>query len=274
VAAQGLLLLGDPAGFILFIIPSVLISLSFAPILLSISPTPAFDTAKPMSLGELYRSSPLGFVGMFLLGGVFSAQFGMAPVFAAAAGLSVAQVSIFMSAFFVSALVLQFPVGWLSDRMDRRLLILIVAVLGGLGALVGLALGGSYTMLLVAAVTIGGMSNPLYSLIIAYTNDYLDPDDMAAASGGLVFINGLGAVAGPLITGWIMGVVGPRGFFLFVAVLLLAMAAYAAYRMTQRPAPAVDETESYAAVAPSASPVAVEVAQEYAIETAQEDPED
>jgi MFS family permease len=93
---------------------------------------------------------------------------------------------------------------------------------------------------------------------------------MAAAAGGMVFINGLGAVTGPLITGWLMGVMGPQGFFVVIAVLSLSTSAYAAYRMTQRAAPAPEDTDSYMAVAPSASPMAVEFAQEVAIETAQE----
>ncbi len=271
VSAQGIMVLADPSGFILFIIPSVLVSIAFAPILLSISPTPAYGTTKPMSLIQIMRISPLGCVGMFLLGGVFSAQFGMAPVFGAEAGLSVGQISAFVSTFFIGTLVLQYPIGWLSDRMDRRILILGCAVIGGLGALVGFALSGYFVMLLIAGLMIGGVSNPLYALLIAYTNDFLDFDDMAAASGGMVFINGLGAVTGPLLTGWIMGVIGPRGFFLFIAALLLAMAGYAAYRMTQRAAPSVEDTESYAPVALGATPMAVEFAQEYAIETAQEE---
>ncbi|MEL7176242.1 MAG: MFS transporter, partial [Pseudomonadota bacterium] len=157
-------------------------------------------------------------------------------------------------------------------RMDRRSLILAVALAGGIGAMVGFFFMGSFPALLFAAFVIGGMSNPLYALLIAYTNDFLEHEDMAAASGGLIFINGIGAIAGPLITGWMMGVIGPRGFFLFVAILLFALAAYAAYRMTQRAiSTPVDDTTSYAPIFPSTSPVAVEVAQEYYIETALEE---
>ena len=271
VLSQALLLTADPSGFVLFVIPSVLVSIAVTPILLSISPTPAFDTTKPLSLREILRISPLGCVGMFLLGGVFSAQCGMAPVYGAAAGLSVGQISTFVSSFFIAALLVQYPVGWLSDRMDRRVLIFAAALLCGVGAILGFLFSGYFAMLLVVAVIIGGTSNPLYSLLIAYTNDFLDHDDMAAASGGMVFINGLGAVAGPLVTGWAMGAIGPRGFFAVIGVLMLAMAGYAAYRMTQRAAPSVDETESYAPVAASSSHVAVEAAQEYAIESTQEE---
>ena len=274
VAGQGLLNVADPAGYILFIIPSVLVSISFAPILLSVVPTPAFDTTKQMSLKELYKHSPLGFVGMALLGGVFSAQFGMSAVYATEIGLSVGQISIFISSIFVGAMVLQYPIGWMSDRMDRRILILSVAVIGALASFIGWVFGAYFSALLIAGFLMGGMANPLYSLLIAYTNDYLDADNMAAASGGLIFVNGLGAIAGPVVVGWIMTNVGPSGFWLVIIVLMLATAGYAAYRMTQRASPYAQEDDydavPYAQVVPGATVVAVEAAQEYYAESAEE----
>ena len=257
VTAQALMLVGDPAGYETFVIASIVISVSFAPILLSISPTPAFDTTKPMSLRQLMNVSPLGCVGMFLLGGVFSAQFGMSAVYAAEAGLTLSQISIFIATFYIGAIILQFPLGWMSDWMDRRILVLAVSALGGTAAVMGMIMGGDYTFL------------------IAHTKDYLEHDDMAAASGGLVFINGLGAIAGPLITGWMMGdaVFGPAGYFLFMAVLLIALAFYALYRTTQRAAIPTDETGIMSPMGLTGSPVLVEFAQEYAIETEIEEQE-
>lgn len=268
ISAQGLIQVGDPGGYEAFIIASILVSISFGPILLSISPTPAFDTTKPMTLGEIMKISPLGCVGMFLLGGIFSAQFGMSSVYGATIGLSLGNLSLFIATFYIGALILQYPLGWISDRMDRRFLIMMVAAVGGVAAVVGMMFGDQFSMLLVSAFLIGGMSNPLYSLLIAYTNDYLDHDDMAAASGGLVFINGLGAIAGPMITGWLMGdaLLGPPGFFAFMAALLAAMAVYALYRTTQRAAVPVEETGSFTVMTPTSTPVAVEFAQEVAIE--------
>ena len=274
IAGQALLVMADPSGFVLFVIPAVLVSISFAPILLSVAPAPAFDTAKPMTLRALYRVSPLGCVGMLLLGTVFSAQFGMSAVYGAEAGLSVEEISLFVSMFFVGALAVQYPLGWLSDRMDRRLLILATAAIGAAGAVLGLGLGAtSSTMLMLAAFLIGGMSNPLYSLLIAYTNDFLQAEDMAAASAGLVFINGLGAIGGPLVAGQVMNAVGPSGVFAVIAVFFAALTLYAAWRMTRRPAPSAEETGSYAPLGPGVTPVAVEIAQEYAIDTALEDHE-
>lgn len=264
VTAQGLLLVADPSGYTLFVIISVLVSVSFAPILLSVSPTPAFGTTKPLSLRELYGISPLGCVGMFLLGGVFAAQFGMAAVYGSEVGLSLGQISMFVSAFYIGALLVQYPLGWLSDRMDRRMLILFVAVVCALGAALGAVMGSVFPVLLLAAFTVGGMSNPLYSLLLAYTNDYLELEDMAAASGGMIFINGVGAISGPLITGWAMGFFGPMGYFLYIGVLMFSLAAYAAYRATVRPSVQVEDTTSYAPVLPTASLVTVEAAHEYA----------
>ncbi|MFD1511446.1 MFS transporter [Lacimonas salitolerans] len=270
VAAQGMLNIPDASGFLLFIIPSVLVSISFAPILLSISPTPAFESTKPMTLKQLFRISPLGFMGMLLLGSVFSAQFGMAAVFGAEAGLSVAQISIFVATFYIGATIVQYPLGWLSDRMDRRVLICAASAIGGAGALLAFFGGTNFTVLLIGAFLIGGMSNPLYSLLLAYTNDFLQVEDMAAASGGLIFVNGLGAIAGPVVTGWLMSVMGPYGYFTIIAALLLALTLYAAYRMTKRAAPAVSETGAYMPVAFSSSIVAVEAAQEVSAERAEE----
>jgi MFS family permease len=272
VGAQWLLNLPDASGFLLFVIPSVLVSISFAPILLSISPTPTFATAKPMSLRRILETSPLGCVGMFLLGGVFAAQFGMAAVFGKLAGLTLPQIAIFVSAIYVGALVLQYPIGYISDRMDRRVLICGVSALGGLAAVLGFIMSSNFQALLVAGFIIGGTSNPLYSLLIAYTNDFLEHDDMAAASGGLIFINGLGAIVGPIVTGWLMGAVGPAGFFAYIGFLMVGLAVYAAYRMTQRAAStSVEDMTSYSPISPAGSPIVVEVAQEVYIETALED---
>ena len=275
VAAQSLLLTGDPSGFILFVIPSVLVSLSFLPILLSINPTPAFEATKPLSLRELYGISPLGCVGVFLLGGVFSAQFAMAAVYGTEAGFSVAQISVLVGTIYTGALLCQYPIGWLSDRMDRRVLIMAVSLGGGAAGLLGALSGNVYAIVIGAGFFVGGLSNPLYALLIAYTNDMIEGEDMAAASGGLIFLNGVGAIAGPLVTGWIMGIIGPSGFWLFIAVLMTAIGAYAGWRMTRRPTvSAPEETVSYAPLTQAATAVAVEAAQEVYAENLEELAED
>ena len=266
VVAQWLLNFADVAGFILFIIISVAVSLSFAPILLSVSPAPMFQTTKPMSLRQLYVASPLGIVGIFLLGGIFAALFGMTSVYGTEKNMSVGEISIFVGIIYIGGMLLQFPIGWISDRMDRRLLIIGITIAGGLACLMAFNAASNLTVILICSFIIGGVANPLYSLLLAYTNDFLNHDDMAAASGGLIFVNGVGAIAGPLVVGWMMGRYGPDSFFLYIGILLFLMAVYAIYRTFQRQAPSVDDTASYQPVFATASPVAVEVAQEWSIE--------
>jgi MFS family permease len=269
IAAQGLMNIGDASGFFLFVIPSILVSLAFAPILLSATPTPAFETAKPMTLRRLYTSSPLAFVGMLLLGGIFAAQYGMASVYGAEAGLSVAEISGFVAAIFTGAMVFQLPIGWLSDRMDRRWLILGVALVGALSTGVGAYLGVDFRTLLVLGFIMGGMALPLYSLFIAYTNDFLEVDDMAAASGGLVFVYGIGAIGGPFVIGQMMDWLGPEGFWFFLSATFAATVLWAAWRMTRRSSVPVDETGAYLGVSPTSTPVAVAAAQDWYVETAE-----
>ena len=266
VSAQGLMNVGDAGGFVLFILPSVLVSLSFAPILLSVSPAPAHEATRPMTLRRLYTASPLGVVGMILLGAVFSSQFGMASVYGAVAGLGVGEISAFVAAIFTGSLMMQMPVGWLSDRMDRRRLIAAMAGLGTLATAAGVVAGTSLPVLLVLAFALGGIASPLYALLISYTNDYLEREDMAAASGGLVFVYGFGAIVGPLATGALMESAGPEGFWIFLAMVFAAVTLYALWRMTRRPGIPSSETGSYVTVSPVSSAYATEVAQEVAAE--------
>jgi MFS family permease len=261
IAAQGLVAFGDPSGFVLFILPSVLVSISFAPILLSISPTPAFDTARRMTLRELFHNSPLGMIGMVLVGGANAAVFGMAGVYGTEAGLPVSQLSIFVAMFYVGGLILQVPIGYLSDRMDRRVVIIGAAAIAVLAS-VAAWLAPVFVLLLVAAFFIGGMLGPLYGLLIAHTNDFLDVEDMSSAASGLMFVNGVGAIAGPLAAGWIMGPLGASGFFIVLAVLCAGVVIYGLWRTTRRPSPSVDETASYAVVSSQTSLVGMEVATE------------
>lgn len=270
VAAQGLLVLGDPSGYILFVVLSVLVSLSFAPILLSVTPTPAFETTEPMSFLEVFHLSPLGCIGIFVMGAVYAALFGMSAVYGTQSDLSLAEISLFVGAIYVGGLLLQFPIGWISDRMDRRVLIAGVAAIGTVAAISAIY-SSSFYLLLIAAFAVGAMANPLYALLLAHTNDFLEPDQMAAAGGRLLFINGVGAVTGPLIVGALMGWFGPQGFFLYLAVLMAGLATYAGFRMTRRPSTATEDTISYAPVLASASAVAVEVAQEVFAEATQDE---
>ncbi len=273
IGAQGLLALGDAANAALFIGASILVSISFGPILLSATPVPAAEVSRPMTLRTLFESSPLGTIGIFLLGAAYAAQTGMAAVFGNEIGLSANQIALLVATLFGGAMMLQYPIGWLSDRMDRRRLIALVSLLGVGACAFGWATGGGLTFLLVAAFFAGGVATPLYSLFLAYTNDTLAPEDMAAASGGLVFTFGLGAILGPLVIGTAMEQFGPMSFWSVQALAFGAIALYALYRMTQRAAPPSADTESYLGVLPSASPVAVEAAAVWSVENAEAEAE-
>lgn len=266
IGAQGLLTLGDAGTSSLFIGASILVSISFAPILLSVAPAPAVEVARPMSLQKLFSGSPLGTVGIFLLGSVYATQSGMSAVFGTQIGMSAAQIALFVAVLFAGALVFQYPIGWLSDRIDRRKLIFFSAGLGAVSCAIGWITGSALWALMAAAFFAGGVTTPLYALFLAYTNDYLAAEDMPAASGGLVFTFGVGAIAGPLVTGWAMQWLDPFAYWLVLGATFGAIALYALYRMTQRPVIPVEETESYLGVLPTASPVAVEAAGAWAAE--------
>lgn len=267
IASQILLNLPDPSGFALFILPSVLVSLAFMPLLLAPTPAPAFDSNRRLSFRRLFAISPLGCAGMLLTGGIFSAMFGMASVWGAQVGLSVSQISIFVGAMYVGGLFLQYPIGWASDRMDRRTLIMGLSAAATVAMLAAALLPLPFPVLVGVAMILGGITNPVYALLIAYTNDFLPRDQMAGASAGLIFLNGFGAVFGPTATGWAMETLGPSGFFAFIALLYAALAAYALYRMTRRAAPSV--SGAFRGVTLGASPLAVETVLE---EAAKDDP--
>jgi MFS family permease len=277
VTAQGILTLGDPAGYGLFILISVLVSVSFAPILLSVSPAPVYETAHRMTLRQLYNASPLGFVGSIAIGAVFAALFGMSSVYGTQVGFSLNEIAIFVAAIYAGGMMFQYPIGWLSDRMDRRALIAAVAATSALACLAATMLVDNPVLVIVMAWLIGGTVNPLYSLLIAHANDYLDHDEMASAASGLVFVGGVGAIGGPVIVGQMMNQLGPKGYYIYIMIIMSSVSLYGLYRMTRRSAIPVDETGPFAAMNPAASPVAVDITQEVVIEQilseAQEDDE-
>ena len=264
VLGQLLLNVADPAGYSLFVLISVLVSISCIPMLLSSSPAPRHQSARPMALSSLVRTSPLASFGMLLLGGVFSALYAMAPIYATERGLSVANTSVFITAIFLGGLALQYPIGWLSDRLDRRLLIIGTTGLGALAGVVAVLHGERLPILFASAFVIGGLAGPLYSLLVAYTNDYLEADQMAAASGGLLFINGFGAMSGPIVVGWAMSNYGIEWFFISIAVLLGLICVYGLYRMTQRPHLIEDEPAPFLPISSRTGVIATEMALEAA----------
>lgn len=257
VLGQLLLNVADPGGYDLFVLITVLVSVSFAPMLLSSSSTaPRETSARAMPLRELIHTSPLACFGILMLGGIYATLYAMSPVYATERGLSISQTSYFITAIFLGAMVMQFPIGWLSDKVDRRILIILVTAVGAVVAMASIYIGDNFTLLLVSAVLLGGTANPLYSLVVAYANDYLEYDQMASAAGGLLFINGLGAMTGPIIVGNAMTHLGIEWFFITLFLLLSAICVFAVYRMSQREYTVQDEASPYLPISSRTSPLA------------------
>ena len=241
--------LASPEGYTLFLLNAIILSLALVPILLSANREPDTSTPEPLDLRQLYRISPLGTVGTFAVGMSHGAVFGMAAVFARGYDLSVAEVSVFMAALIAGGALLQWPIGRLSDRMDRRRVITLVAATVAVLAAVAVPVGRSSDAGLVAiGFVFGGTVLPMYSLYVAYTNDHLKPSQMVAASSGLYKAVAVGAVIGPSLTGWLMDLVGPAGFLWYFCALHVAMVVFALYRMTRTESPTLEEQAQYAPV--------------------------
>ncbi|TNF89960.1 MAG: MFS transporter, partial [Gammaproteobacteria bacterium] len=190
-AGQLLLNLADPVQFQLFILVSILISIAVVPLLLSAGSPPTFHDSVRISLAELFRLTPLGLVSMFAVGLVTATFFALGPVYAQRIGLSIRDTSYFMTAAVVGTVVLQGPIGALSDRFDRRKVLMLVTLLTATSAVICVPAEQVSTEVLFAAIALfGGLAFPLYSVCIAYTNDHLEPQQMIAASGALVLVSG------------------------------------------------------------------------------------
>ena len=261
-AGQFLLNLADPKSFELFVLISVLVSLALIPILLTAAPAPEFQAPSPISLGQLYRISPLGVLGTLGTGMAQGGLVGMGAVFAKEVGFSIAEVSVFMAAALFGGVLLQWPVGRLSDRFDRRRLLTIVTFLAAICAIAASMVVGPFAELapgwaIFALICVfGGMNMPMYSLTIAHTNDFLQPSQMVAASGSLVLVGGIGAAFGPVTLAGLMSVMGPTGYFWGLGLVHAAIGFFALYRMSRRAARPLEDQGAFVAVPPRASPVA------------------
>ncbi|RIA56231.1 MFS transporter [Dichotomicrobium thermohalophilum] len=263
-AGQVMLNAAPPETSDLFILCSIVISFALVPILLTATPQPDVSTPQSVSLRFLVQTAPLGAIGCFATGTAQGVILGMAPVYASKLGLSVAEVSVFMIALVVGGVVLQWPLGKLSDIFDRRKVILGIALSAAVAALLMEAVAAvSFTALLLACAVMGGLVLSLYPIFLAYTNDWLEPNQMVAASGTLVLTFGAGAILGPSGAGWLMGMFGPEGFVAYLALIHLGIAVFAIYRMTRRAAP--EEQGEYvlgpSQPAPSATLWAEEIAE-------------
>jgi MFS family permease len=234
-AAQFLLIASNPLTPIPFMLVSVLISLAMVPIVLSAQALPDRAPPRKVRLPELYRNSPLGVVGVTLSGMISAIIFSMGPVYARLRGLETSGVATFMAVSILAAVVTQYPVGRLSDRMDRRTVIAMVCTLATLvaGSIVAFPQMPRPLFLALAAL-FSGLVLTLYSLSVSHVNDKLEPAQMVAASSALLLINGVAAALGPILLGSLIAAFGPPAYFATLATLTGTLAIYDLWRKSRR----------------------------------------
>ncbi len=246
IGGQMLLPTGDPAGFKLFCIVAILISLALVPTALSRASAPAHALGEVrIDLKRLYASSPFGVVAAILCGITTSSFFALGPVWAQMRGLSTTEIAILMACGTLGGFVTTWPLGWLSDRMDRRHVIIGAS---GMAAAILLALihfvspSVSPSLLFVYVAIFGGSVIPTYSIVIAHVNDMAKPGEFVSAAGGLLILQGAGAAIGPVISGMAMSEFGRMGLPYVIVVAQALMAIWGAYRSLQRAAPSAKES--------------------------------
>ncbi len=233
IVGQLLFSTATPGTFTLFVLVSLLMSVALVPISLSraSAPIPEGKQEAP-SIKRLWHFSPFGAVAMLLKGATFGAFFGLAPIYAQRVGLSLSQIGLLMAAFSLGGVLLQYPLGLLSDRVNRRLLaILLSGVSAAICVAIGLAGALSFSLTLVAFALVGAAILPNTSIIVAHVNDRAPATALIAVAGGLVLMQGIGAVLGPILAGGAMESMGPSGLMFLLAVIQAGIAAFGLVRI-------------------------------------------
>ncbi len=234
-AAQFLLIFSDPRTPTAFMLVAVLISLAMVPIVVSAQKVPSHALPRKVHIRELYGNSPLGVVAVTISGLISAIVFSMGPVYARLSGLETSSVATFMAVSILAAVVTQYPIGRLSDRMDRRTVIAGVCTLSMIvaGSIVAFP-RMPHAAFLTLAASFSGFALTLYSLSVSHVNDKLEPAQMVASSSTLLLLNGGAAALGPLLAGGLIAAFGPRAYFATLAMLSGALAVYDLWRKTRR----------------------------------------
>ena len=230
-AGQFMLNLANPMDFTLFILISVMVSVAAVPILLSVIITPAIEETERVSIRHLWYRTPMGVTGIILSQWVSSILFGMGAVYATKLGFSVYQVANFMGAMMAGGMILQWPLGKLSDMVDRRWVICVACLMAVLFALLISRESEASIRLYVLIFMFGGCSLSLYSIVVALTNDHLRPSEIVPASGTIVLISGLTSITGPITAVFWLQIFGLQSFFVLLASCLLVLAGISLWRL-------------------------------------------
>ena len=258
----------NPINFEPFIIVSIITSAALIPILFTKRKPPTFKKIETMSIQEVYISSPFGMISSFLYGITQSALFTLLAVYAAGMNFSIFQISLVTFLLAISGAISQWPIGKLSDIYDRRRVIIIVSFAAAFFALCAIfssgqmylpdGLGTSKFWFYIFLILFAFCSLPMFSLILAHTNDYIPKEKFVAAGASLQFIFGLGAMGGPFLCSIFMEVVGLNGYFIFLMFFHILIGAYGVYRSRIRPA--VENPDSqFTAMPQSITPAGIEL---------------
>jgi len=228
----------DPAGFALFGVVSILFSLALVPVAFTRIEQPKPIDVPHLGVRHLYAAAPAAVVGALASGLAGSALWGMAPVLVQRIGLDTGAVAGFMSAAVIGGAVLQWPIGRVSDRRDRRYVLAAICIAAAVLALASLAsTHWSVAALMVSMFLYGGVAFSIYPVSVAFLNDRLAREHALASSSGLLLVYGVGAAIGPALAGSAMEIFGPRSLFVYFAVVYVPVAAFAYYRTRKAPEP-------------------------------------
>ena len=233
-SGQFLLNLAEPDAIDLFILTSVIISFGLIPMLLTAKPAPAFGESGNMSVVELYKASPLAVIGNGLTGMAHGTIFGMGAIYASNVLVDVKSISIFMACFLIGGLMTQWPIGYISDRVSRRLVMAVISVVAIVGCMAAIALPKGSFAFFASIALLGGAAMPMYSICIAYANDRLEPHQIVAASGSLVMVSGIGLSTGPIIIAFFMDLYNVTFFFWGIASIFGLILLFTLIRIQSR----------------------------------------
>ncbi len=256
---QFLIGVGDPNGYVLFCLVSIIVSLAIIPVSITKTEAPTPQKPKPLPIRHLFQISPLGFISCLAYGVAIGAWWALAPVFASNIGLDNDGVALFMAISILGGGIMQWPIGRISDRFDRRT-VLTATCFASSGLSIVIAVIGQFepAWLSAAAIVFGAASFPIYTLSVSHANDYVEADERVVVSGTLLLIYGAGAVIGPLIVGPLMQNFIPGALFYHIAVTFGFVGLYGLWRMTRRPAVPVEEQTAFVP-APNTTPMVMEL---------------
>ena len=240
----------DPAGFGLFAVGSILTSIALVPVAMTTSVQPMPIQSRRIDIKALYALSPVGLTGAFVVGLANAPFWTLAPLYAAESGLDTSGIALFMSAAIIGAALAQWPIGRLSDRMDRRRMIVVLSLGAALGetALVLAGSSGLREAVLLAGFVFGVSGLTLYSVVVAHMNDHAQSESFVAVSGGLLIVFSVGSIIGPTAASVGVSTFGIASIFVFTAIVHAVFAGYTAWRIATAPALTEEQRGEFVAV--------------------------